>query len=65
VPLGSNNPSPSNTTANNVPAPAAPETQRVGQSRPSGSGSSPNHAILLMSITKDELRAAPEFRATR
>jgi sporulation protein YlmC with PRC-barrel domain len=65
VPAGSNNPSPTSPAANNAPAPVTPETQRVGQSRPSGSGSSPNHAILLMSITKDELQAAAEFRATR
>jgi sporulation protein YlmC with PRC-barrel domain len=65
VPEGSNNSSPSNTAANNGPAPVAPETQRVGQALPGGSGSTPNHAILLMSITKDELQAAPEFRAAR
>jgi sporulation protein YlmC with PRC-barrel domain len=63
VPSGSNNPFPSSPAANNGPAPATPETQRVGQSPPGGSGSTPNHAILLMSITKDELQAAPEFRA--
>ncbi len=65
VPAGSNNPSPSKRAANNVPAPAAPETQRMEQAPPGGSGSSPNHAILLMSITKDELQAAPEFGAPR
>ena len=64
-PAGSNNPSPSNTAVNNVPAPAAPETQRMGQAPPGVSGSTPDHAILLMSITKDELQAAPEFRAVR
>ena len=65
LPAGSNNPSPSNTVADNAAAPAAPETQRMGQAPPGGSGSTPDHAILLMSITKDELQAAPEFRATR
>jgi hypothetical protein len=65
VPAGSNTPSPSSTTANNGPAPVAPETQRVGQALPGGSDSTPDHAILLMSITKDELQAAPEFRAAR
>ena len=51
VPAGSTNPSPSSTAANNAPVSAAPETQRVGQSPPGGSGSTPDHAILLMSIT--------------
>ena len=46
-------------------SPAAPETQRMGQASAGGSGSTPDHAILLMSITKDELQAAPEFRAAR
>jgi hypothetical protein len=25
----------------------------------------PDHAVLMMSVTKDELRTAPEFRTTR
>jgi sporulation protein YlmC with PRC-barrel domain len=65
VPAGSDNPSPSDTATNNAPAPVAPETQRVEQAPPGGSGSTPKHAILRMSITKDELQAAPEFRAAR
>jgi sporulation protein YlmC with PRC-barrel domain len=32
---------------------------------PAGSGSTADHAVLMLSVTKDELRTAPEFRATR
>jgi sporulation protein YlmC with PRC-barrel domain len=62
VPASPNNPSPSNLAANNPPAPGAP---RAGQAVAGGGGSTPDHAILLMSITKDELRTVPEFRALR
>ena len=65
LPARSTNPSPSHTAASNALTPAAPETQSMGQAPPGGSGSAPDHAILLMSITKDELQAAPEFRAAR
>jgi hypothetical protein len=55
-------PAPAGTAA--VPAgsnsPAAPNTPA-----PAGSGSTPNHAVLMMSVTTDELRTAPEFRTTR
>jgi hypothetical protein len=65
VPAGSSGPAASNMAANNASAPVAPETPRMGQAAPAGSGSPPDHAILMMSITKDELQAAPEFRYSR
>jgi sporulation protein YlmC with PRC-barrel domain len=60
VPTGSNNPGPPAMAANNAAAPAA---SGAGQAAAAGSGSTPNHAVLMMSVTKDELRTAPEFRA--
>jgi sporulation protein YlmC with PRC-barrel domain len=65
VPAGSNSPAASNMAANNATAPVAPESPSMGQAATAKSGSPPDHAILLMSITKDELRTAPEFRAPR
>ncbi|MGF9758268.1 PRC-barrel domain-containing protein [Microvirga sp. 0TCS3.31] len=41
-------------------SPAAPTTPA-----PAVRGSTPDHAVLMMSVTKDELRTAPEFRTTR
>jgi sporulation protein YlmC with PRC-barrel domain len=64
VPAGSNSPAASNMAANNASAPVTPET-RMGQAATIKSGSPPDHAVLLMSITKDELRTAPEFRSAR
>jgi sporulation protein YlmC with PRC-barrel domain len=58
VPAGSNSPA-----APNTPAPGTSGALGLGQAPPAGSGSTPNHAVLMMSVTKDELRAAPEFRA--
>jgi hypothetical protein len=49
----------------NAPAPGTFGASGMGQAEPAGSGSTPAHAVLLMSITKDELRTAPEFRVTR
>jgi hypothetical protein len=46
-------------------APVAPESPSMGQAATAKSGSTPDHAILQMSITKDELRTAPEFSAPR
>lgn len=65
VPAGSNSPAASNTTGNNAPAPGQPEVPGTGQTTSAGSQSTPDHAILMMSITRDELRTAPEFRAPR
>jgi sporulation protein YlmC with PRC-barrel domain len=65
VPAGSNSPAASNMAANNASASVAPESPSMGQAATAKSGSTPDHAILLMSITKDELRTAPEFRAPR
>jgi hypothetical protein len=65
VPAGSNSPAASNMAANNASAPVAPESPSMGQAATAKSGSTPDHAILLMSITKDELRMAPEFRTPR
>jgi sporulation protein YlmC with PRC-barrel domain len=58
VPAGSNSPA-----APNTPAPGTSGALGLGQAPPAGSGSTPNHAVLMMSVTKDELRTAPEFRA--
>jgi sporulation protein YlmC with PRC-barrel domain len=60
VPAGSNSPA-----APNTPAPGTPGASGLGQATPVGSGSTPDHAVLMMSVTKDELRTAPEFRTTR
>jgi sporulation protein YlmC with PRC-barrel domain len=60
VPAGSNSPA-----APNTPAPGAPGASELRQAAPAGSRSTPDHAVLMMSVTKDELRTAPEFRATR
>jgi sporulation protein YlmC with PRC-barrel domain len=65
VPAGSNSPVASNAPANNAPAPSKLGASGTGQATPATSGSTPDHAGLLMSITRDELRAAPEFRARR
>jgi sporulation protein YlmC with PRC-barrel domain len=65
VPAGPNSPGPSTTAPNNTPAPGASGALGTGQAATTRSGSTPDHAVLLMSVTKDELRAAPEFRAPR
>jgi sporulation protein YlmC with PRC-barrel domain len=65
VPAGSNSPGPSTTAPNNTPAPGASGALGTGQAATTRSGSTPDHAVLLMSVTKDELRTAPEFRAPR
>ena len=57
---GSNSPAGSNT-----PAPGTPGEQGLAQAAPAGSAPTPDHAVLTMSVTKDELRTAPEFRTTR
>jgi len=63
VPASPNSPVASNIAESNAPGPAAPEG--LGQVIRARSGSTPDHAVLMMSITKDELRAAPEFRDAR
>jgi sporulation protein YlmC with PRC-barrel domain len=65
VPAGSNSPATSNATGNNAPPPGQPEVLGTGQSAPVGGHPTPDHAILMMSITRDELQTAPEFRAPR
>jgi sporulation protein YlmC with PRC-barrel domain len=60
VPAGRDGPATSNMAGKNASAPAA---SGAGQAAAAGSGSTPNHAVLMMSVTKDELRTAPEFRA--
>jgi sporulation protein YlmC with PRC-barrel domain len=60
APVGSNTPA-----APNTPAPGTSAALGLGQAPPAGSGSAPDHAVLMMSVTKDELRTAPEFRTTR
>jgi sporulation protein YlmC with PRC-barrel domain len=65
VPAGSNSPGPSAMATNNASVPAAPGAPGAGQAVAGASGSTPDHAVLLMSVTKDELRTAPEFRAPR
>jgi sporulation protein YlmC with PRC-barrel domain len=64
VPAGSNSPGSAMAT-NNASVPAAPGAPGAGQAVAGASGSTPDHAVLLMSVTKDELRTAPEFRAPR
>ena len=65
VPAGPNSPGPSTTAPNNTPAPGASGALGTGQVATTRSGSTPDHAVLLMSVTKDALRTAPEFRAPR
>ncbi|MBO1906343.1 PRC-barrel domain-containing protein [Microvirga sp. 3-52] len=60
VPAGPDGPATSDMATNNASAPAA---SGAGQAAAAGSGSTPNHAVLMMSVTKVELRTAPEFRA--
>jgi sporulation protein YlmC with PRC-barrel domain len=60
VPAGPDSPTTSNMAVKNASAPAA---SGAGQADAGVSGSTPTHAVLMMSITKDELRTAPEFRA--
>lgn len=60
VPAGSNSPA-----ASNPPVSGAPGASGLGQAAPAGSRSTPDHAVLMMSVTKDELRTVPEFRTTR
>ena len=60
VPAGSNSPA-----APNTPASGTPVASGLGQAPPAGSGSTPNHAVLMMGVTRNELRTAPEFRTTR
>ncbi|MFD0461448.1 PRC-barrel domain-containing protein [Microvirga aerilata] len=63
VPAGPNSPTNSNVAPSNEPAPAASGV--LGQAATAKSGSSPDHAVLTMSITKDELQTVPEFRHAR
>jgi sporulation protein YlmC with PRC-barrel domain len=63
APAAPNSPAVSNVASNKTPAPGTPGTSGTGQAV-AESGSSPDHAVLLMSITKDELQTAPEFRTT-
>jgi sporulation protein YlmC with PRC-barrel domain len=65
VPAGSNTPGPSGMATNNPSASDAPEASGVGQAAAAKRGSTPDHAVLMMSVTKDELRTAPEFRHAR
>ena len=58
VPAGSNSPGRSAMVTNNTPTSAAPEASGKR-------GSTPNHAILMTSVTKDDLRTAPEFKRAR
>jgi sporulation protein YlmC with PRC-barrel domain len=65
VPAGPTGAATSNVVPNNRPAPGSSGALGTGQAVAVGSGSTPNHAVLMMSVTKDELRTAPEFRITR
>ena len=60
VPAGSNSPA-----APDTPVPGTPGASGLGQEAPAESRSTPDHAVLMMSVTKDELRTVPEFRTTR
>ncbi len=65
APTGPTSPATSNMAANNTPAPVAPGGLGTAQAAAAGNNSTPDHAVLLMNVTKDELRKAPEFRTTR
>ena len=65
VPAGSNRAGPSAMATNNTPASAAPEASGAGQAAAAKRGSTANHAVLMMSVTKDDLRTAPEFKRAR
>jgi sporulation protein YlmC with PRC-barrel domain len=65
MPAGPNSPATSTMAANNASAPTVSGAPGAGQTPAGVSGSTPDHAVLLMSITKDELKTAPEFRAPR
>lgn len=65
VPSGPNNPEPLNAAGNKAPAPGTPGAAGTGQTAPAGGDPTPDHAVVMMSITRDELRTAPEFRAPR
>ena len=60
VPAGSISPASPNT-----PVPGTLGALGLGQAAPDRSRSTPDHAVLMMSVTKDDLQTAPEFRATR
>jgi sporulation protein YlmC with PRC-barrel domain len=61
VPAGRDGPATSDMAGKNASTPGA---SRAGQAAAAGSGSTPNHAVLMMGLTKDELRTAPEFRTS-
>jgi sporulation protein YlmC with PRC-barrel domain len=65
APAGSNSPAVLNGAGNNAPAPGRSGAPGIGQPAPAGGHPTPNYAILRMSITRDELQTAPEFRAPR
>jgi hypothetical protein len=63
VPAGANSPANANSASSNEPAPSIPGA--LAQADTAKSGSPPNHAVLMMSITREELQRAPEFRHAR
>jgi hypothetical protein len=63
VPVSPNAPAASDKSPNDTSA--APESRGMAQAANAGGGSTPDHAVLMMTITKDELRMAPEFRTPR
>ncbi|QRM28312.1 PRC-barrel domain-containing protein [Microvirga sp. VF16] len=65
VPADSNAPAALNMAPNNALASGTPGVSGMGRMGAAKSGPIPDHAVLLMSIIKDELRTAPEFRAPR
>src|SRR5215212_4769097 len=54
-------------TTASTPNPNAPATTGTTTTRPmdTGNRSAPDHAVLTMNMTKDQLKAAPEFKYAR
>jgi hypothetical protein len=49
----------------NAPASGTSGVSGIGEAGAAKSGPIPDHAVLMMSVTKDELRTTPEFRHAR
>ncbi len=65
MPAGPTSAATSNAAPSNAPAPGIPGASGTAQVATTGSSSTPNHAVLMMNVTKDELRSAPGFRYPR
>jgi sporulation protein YlmC with PRC-barrel domain len=65
VPAVPNSPATLNAAGSNAPAVGTPGVPGIGPTARAGGSPTPDHAVLIMSVTKDELQKAPEFRAPR